>query len=265
MNVFTKILIFLDAKWETPSTYGWFHILCLIITAAVAIFLITKYKNCGDKILRKIVCIDWVILLALEIYKQLNFSYDVYSNVWSYSWQHFPFQLCSMPLYFFPLIAFVKDCKFRDACLSFSITYLLFAGVAVMIYPGDVFIETIGVDVQTMFHHGSQVVIGLLLAVVYREKCSLKFFISGVAAFVVTVAAAFVFNVVCYKLVPDQNVNMFFIGPYVQSTLPVLRKMFGVVPWFVILLTYVLGFTAISLIVFKIEIAARNKIRANRK
>ena len=44
MNFFERLLIILDAKMPVPTLFGWFHILCLILTALVTFFLIKKYR-----------------------------------------------------------------------------------------------------------------------------------------------------------------------------------------------------------------------------
>ena len=68
MNFFERLLIILDAEMPRPTLFGWFHILCLILTALVTFFLIKKYKDTSDKVFRKIILITWLIIVVLEVF-----------------------------------------------------------------------------------------------------------------------------------------------------------------------------------------------------
>ena len=73
---------------------------------------------------------------------------------------HFPFIFVQSPMYIAPIAAFLRPGKVRQAILNFLGTFGLFGGLAVMIYAQPVFITTIGINIQTMVHHGAQVVLG---------------------------------------------------------------------------------------------------------
>ena len=163
MNFFEKILQVLDADMTRPTMYGWFHLVALLVVIGLIVLVVFKCKNLSEKAFRTIILTTAIVLIIFEIYKQLNFSYNPDSDTWDYQWYAFPFQFCSSPMYVLLLIGCLKECKFRNFLCSFMATFGLFAGIGVMLYPSTVFIETIGINIQTMIHHGSMVVIGVLM------------------------------------------------------------------------------------------------------
>ncbi|MCK7485244.1 MAG: hypothetical protein MZU97_06565 [Bacillus subtilis] len=58
-----------------------------------------------------------------------------------------------------------KNKKIQQALINFLQGPTgMFAGLAVMLYPNDVFITTIGINIQTMVHHGAMMVVGVAAA-----------------------------------------------------------------------------------------------------
>lgn len=249
MTAFEKFMLFLESEMETPLCYGAFHIVALILCAGLTAFLIWKCKNCEDKTMRWIIGVSWVIIVVLELYKQLVFSFNEDDLTWEYNWFYFPFQFCSTPLYVLPFVAFMKDGKIRDAMIAYTMTYSLFAGLCVMAYPGDVFISTIGINYQTMIHHGSQVTLGIFLAVHQRKKYSLNFFLSAGIVFLGMLILALGFNTIGNKILPDVGFNMFYIGPNEPCTLPLLSMIYPLVPWVVFFVIYALGFSLVGALI----------------
>lgn len=260
MNFFEKILNALEGTMNTPGNYGWFHIMFMLIVIATTVLLCKFFRNSSDKTFRKIILIGWIIIVVLEIYKQLIFSFEYDNGVstWDFSWYSFPFQLCSTPIYALPFIVFLKDGKVRNAFISYTATFALFGGVAVMFYPNDVFIETIGINIQTMIHHGSQVVFGIFISVRYLKDLNWKFVLRGIPVFVVFLLIAYGLNIGMYHYFQNNGIdatfNMFYIGPYYECTLPVLSGIYPKVPYIVFALIYVLGFALIAFIMTYIHI-----------
>lgn len=246
---------FFDSRMTTPTNYGWFHILFLFLVIGASVLFCVKFKKCSDLLLRRIIFVFWAVMVALEIYKQIIFGFGVDDGalVWDYAWYAFPFQFCSNPLYVFPFIVFLKDGRVRDAFIGFCAFFSFFAGVAVMLYPNDVFIETVGINIQTMIHHGSQVVIGVFLAVHERRKFSKLFYLSSLIVFAALSLIAIILNVAVYHVFEyvgiDETFNMFYISPYFDCTLPVLSSVYAVVPYPVFLVMYLLGFAIVGAVV----------------
>ena len=239
-----------------PASYGWFHILFILAVISATVVICKMFKDCPDKTVRLISAIVWGIMLALEVYKQLIYGFDVEDGrlVWDYAWYAFPFQFCSSPLYILPIIAFAKNEKIRGACIFYMMTFSLFAGLAVFCYPNDVFVETIGINIQTMVHHGSQILMGVFYIVRYRDELNIKRFFSGFAVFVSMVFVAMALNITMYHVLSafniDETFNMFYISPYFNCTLPLLSIIWEYVPYIVFVMIYFLGFILCALIVY---------------
>ena len=252
-----NLLEFLDTKMETPTPYGWFHLMFIGIIIAVALTLCIFFRNCTDKTFRRIVFIFWIVIVLLEIYKEINFTFQVSDGeiVTEYQWYIFPFQFCSTPFYVLPFIVFLKDGKLRDAFISFTAIFVLVAGLAVMIYPNDVFVGTIGINIQTMVHHGSQVILGVFCCVHERRKYKgARFCLSAVAVFAALAAVATLLNETFIYIIPDDSTfNMFFISRHFPSTLPILDGIYASVPYPVFLLAYFFAFGVGAAVIYLIQ------------
>lgn len=260
ITIFEEVLALLDKRMATPGWFGWFHLLCVAIVISLCILIVFKAHKISDKAFHSTLGITSVLLLLLEVYKQLNFSYNHASDSWSYQWYAFPFQFCSTPMYVMLAASLIPQEKIRKSLYAFLGTYALFAGTAVMIYPNDVFIETIGINIQTMIHHGMMVVIGVFIYVSGKVKISHKTILYALPTFLTLVSIALTANILYGAFGdPEQTFNMFFISPYYKCTLPILSLIYEKVPYLVFLPCYIIGFTAtgyiMSLIAMGIETA----------
>lgn len=241
----TNLMNFLKSTMTTPMPYGWFHILMLVLTTAFTIFLCIKFRNATDKQVKIILLVLSTVCLFLEAYKQLIFS-NLY-GYWDYQWYFFPLQFCSTPMFIAFIASFLKEGKVRNFMYSFLATYGMFAGLAVMLYPGDVFRVEIGINIQTMVHHALQITFGAFLLSTKRVKIEQKTILKALPVFVSLVLIALGFNITLNAL--GEGVNMFFISPYIACPLPLLSMVYGAVPYPVFLIVYILGFTLCGYIV----------------
>ncbi len=256
MNFWVKLYEILNVQMTEPTSYGWFHLMFIAIVVAASVILCLRFRDCEDKVFRRIALVSWIVILALEIYKQYNYTGSVEEGalVWDYQWYIFPYQFCSTPLYALPFIAFSRPTKLRDAFVAFMSFFSLFAGIAVFCYPNDVFIETVGINIQTMVHHGLQIVLGIYFTAYMRKRYEKKLYFSGAIVFVAFVAIAMVANVIGYKALSsvgsDETFNMFYISPYFDCTLPVLSDIYPLVPYPVFAIIYFIGFLLVGFIMF---------------
>lgn len=252
MNFIEQLLYFFELKLdEAPGNYGRLHVSFLIMVIALTVFLCIKYKDASDKKLRQVLLPIWLTMVVLEIYKNIHMSvsFSGMTATWEYPPYIFPFQFCSTPLYVLPFVIFLKEGKFRDACLAFSCTFALFAGLAVYAYPGGIFVRDITISIQSLTHHGLQVVSGILIFVHSRKRMNIFFFIKGVICFAALVCVAMALNFIGPKFT-DRTFNMFYISPFFRSSLPLLHEIYPLVPYPVFLVIYLFGFTAAGAIVF---------------
>lgn len=274
MNLFERITYALDKTMNTPTNYGWFHLMCIGIMLITTILLCIYFKDAKKETFNKIIFISWVLIVVLEIYKQINFSFNFENDVvtWDYSWYAFPYQFCSTPLYLLPFIVFLNDGKLKDSFLAYMATFSFFGGLVVFIYPNDVFISTIGINIQTMIHHGLQIVLGVFIVIYNRNRFDFKFYLKSIPLFIIMLIIAFILNISVYHALQNLNMddtfNMFYISPYFECTLPILSNVYNVTPYIVFLFIYILGFILISFIIYYIEyqilkLISKRKIKKN--
>lgn len=270
MNFFEKIIYGLSGTMPEPTVYGWFHFMFVAIVIIATVILCVFCRNCSVKTFKIITLIVWIIMLVFEIYKQLLYSFN-YENgkvKWEYEWKQFPFQLCSTPLYVLPFIIFSRrDGHVRDACVAFITTFSLFGGLVTFIYPSTVFIDTIGINIQTMTHHGLQIVLGIFFVVYYRKRLNIKFFLKGTIVFGITFVIALVLNFIVHAVTPD-SFSMFYISPYFPCDIPLLSIIYDKTPYVVFLLIYIVGFMLAGLVLYYIQygiIKGTEKIKEKRE
>ncbi len=147
--------------------------------------------------------------------------------------------------------------KLHDALCSYLATFSLFAGLCVMFYPGDVFIDTIGINVQTMICHGSMVAIGIYLLSTGYVKLAHKTVLKAAPVFAACVLMAAGMNELAHLTGLKETFNMFFISPHWDCTLPLYSLIHEAVPFPLNLLIYIAGFTAAAWIVLLVGMAIR--------
>ncbi len=222
MNGFEKFITFMQTEMAEPTLYGWFHLLWLAFIIVAIVIVCLKCRNLTDKQFRIFLLVAGLILIVLEIFKQLNFAYDPATDTWEYAWKQFPFQFCSVPMYVMLIVACLKECKFRDYLCSFLATFGLFAGLVVALYPATVLSEIVFRTSQSLFHHGTMFLIGMLMWVSGKVKIEHKTILKAIPVFAVFVAIAFIMNIVYHATGNPDSFNMFYIGPYSGCDIPVL-------------------------------------------
>jgi len=246
----TSVLLFIfQTEIETPKAWSLFHLLWIGLVALATFLLVKFFGKCSDKTYRKIALIMWIIFLAFEIYKQIIFFWfggdhgEIVQNP-HYQWYIFPFQFCSTPFYILPFVAFMKDGKVRDAILLFCSTFVMIGGILVYLMPETVYIDNLGICIQTMMHHGMQIVFGVFTFVRYKEKFKLKNYPFVIAVFGVFVAIAIILNEIFFAIIPeDQTCNLFFINRHYETSLPVFNAIQPNVPYVVFVFLYVFAFS----------------------
>jgi hypothetical protein len=256
MSLFEKIVYILQAEMTTPVSYGGFHFGAVLIVIALTTLLVWRFRDADERTVRRILLIAWLAMVISEIYKQTVFAMDSdgVSATWDYAWYAFPFQLCSTPLYVLPFAVFLKEGRVRDAFLAYMSTFSLFGGIAVLCYPGDVFISMIGINIQTMLHHGLQAVLGIFLAVHNRRRLCFRYYAKSIFVFTALTLTAMLLNIgVHHALLAGGHsdvFNMFYISPYFDCTLPIVSSIYAAVPYPVFLMLYIIGFALVAALVF---------------
>jgi hypothetical protein len=267
MSFWQSVLAFLDTPMETPQPYGWFHLLWFALSFLVLIPMLHFSKNKDRNYVRNVVWATAILVILLEIYKQINYSFSYENGIaFDYQWYAFPFQFCSTPMYIGFLAGIFKKGKIHESLCAYLATYAMFAGFGVMFYPTTVFIETIGINVQTMICHGSMITIGIYLFYTGHVQLKHKTILKAMPVFAAAVALAVIGNEIAYRtgLLERETFNMFYISPYCDPHLPVYSLVQGVVPFPFCLMIYIAGFTAAAYLILLAAIGIKqlNKKKA---
>lgn len=243
---------------EIPKFLGLFHILSLITLGLLIFLVFKKFNNLTDEKFRRIMFYIWIFIVLGEIYREICFSLALTDDgfTFNYAWYMFPFQMCSAPLYALPLIAFLPSGKVRDGVMAYMSTFSMFGGLSVMIYVGDVYTVFLGSNIQSMTHHGLQVLIGLMVILHNKDRYNKHFFLRGLCTFGAALCIAMTLNVVGYHALraagKGDTFNMFYISPYFKCTLPILSAIHEATSYLVVLPLYILAFSLIALLMFTI-------------
>lgn len=248
-----EFIHFLQGEMEVPGLISWFHFLMLIPMIILTFLISFLFKNSSEKVYKRILLIFWIILIILEIFKQLVKSFH-YGNpsYWEYSIRDFPFSLCSMVYYFIPIILFVdreKHPKIVDAAIGYLCLISVAAGIVVCIYTKMVMTQFIYINVQSLIHHGSQVILGVYIYVWNRKNITIKTVYRCLIAFLITVVIAIIINLCFYP----NFINMFFINPTIITNLPIGNVVQEKAGYPVYLILFIITISLVTLFTYYIE------------
>lgn len=250
------LLRILDTQMTTPPAYGWFHILFFAASIVGGILLCVFCKDCR-RYTRPILLITSLTVILLEVYKLVNFSFGYADGTITadFPWYAFPWQFCSTPMYVGLLAGLTRGKVHRSLC-AYLATFAVFAGLCVMIYPNDVFIGTVGVNIQTMICHGSMLTIGIyLLGSGYVPRAH-KTILHALPVFCGAAAVAMVLNEIAYRsgLLETDSFNMFYFSPHQDPHLPIfsdVQRLIGADNP-LCMVVYIAGFTLAAYLVLLI-------------
>ena len=245
MEFLNPIMEALNKEMTVPTLFGTFHVVSLVLSFVIAVALSIWQNKCKKEHQRTVLLITTIIVIILEIYKQFLFAYRA---SWEYQWYAFPMQFCSTPMYVGLLAALTKKGKIHESACSYMVSFSLFAGLAVMIYPASVFMPPIGINIQTMVCHGSMIFLAIYLMATGYVKIGFKTVLKALPLFVIFLCIAMGINELAHLSNPETafGMNMFYISPYMACELPILNTIQTMVPHWVFLLIYALGFVVVA-------------------
>lgn len=264
MNLFFKLLYFLQGEMNEPKPFGWFHLMWII---SAILILIVLYKTKSEKKLKLILGIYGLTALILEILKQLIWSFNYENGIitWDYQWYAFPFQLCTTPIYISILCLFLKESKIRNALLSYMAYITILGSFMTAILPSSCFTSDILVNIHTMWLHFGSLVVSIYLLmknIVKIDKNNLK---NAFIVFIGFVIFASFLNIFIYNIgiLNGEEFNMFYISPYFISSLSVYDIIQQNVPYIIYLLLHILSIFIGSLIIYFIFYTTKKVIYEN--
>lgn len=246
MKIINGIFSKMDWKMDTPGIFGLFHIVSILVMIATILIIARAIKKDSEKTVKIVVFSFCVVSLLLEVVKQGLFTY-VESE---YQWYAFPFQFCSTPMYISLLSLIIKNQKVKQALYAFLGLFGLFGGLIVMIYPGDVFMSLVMINIQTMIHHAGMVIVGVTLLLAKKVSFDFKSLLKATCVFLGLILVAQSMNIIAHYA-EIGTFNMFFISPYESNHLPVLSNIQANQPFLVFLFSYIGGFTFAAFLIQK--------------
>ncbi|MDI9540053.1 MAG: YwaF family protein [Bacillota bacterium] len=220
-----------------PKPYGAFHILYTLVGFTVCWKLAGKLKNTNEKQNNIVLLTVGCFLFLSEIYKQL-FYYYVITNK-SYAWWIFPFQMCSIPMYFCLALPFIKNEKIKSYLYNFIASFNLMGGFISFFEPSGLLNKYLVITIHSLLWHMVLVFIGFYLVRSKKAATNHKDFKQAVVVYFILCLIAFIINVTFYD-VSNGSINMFFIGPAISSIIVFedIARTFG---WYVNLPIYILA------------------------
>lgn len=174
---------------------------CLVAAGILIGFLLARSKIRTEHVL----LVAGILLIASEVLKQF-FLYHVLGG---YPWSDFPFQLCSIPMYFCVLYFFFP----KRWIAQFTMIYSLIGAAASFIVPSAVISLYVLMTVHSLFWHTMLLLIGVFLMIRQtKEDMRPVHFIPVAIAYLVLAAIAVALNAAFYR-VSGGTMNMFFLGP----------------------------------------------------
>jgi uncharacterized membrane protein YwaF len=218
-------------KMPLVKPYGTFHLTFFIVGLLISIFLAIKLKKLPKKKLNWVLFALGLFLFVTEIYKQLFYTY--YIGHGDYQEWIFPFQLCSIPMYFCLMIPFIKNKKVYNAIMAFLVSYNLLGGFTAFLEPSGLIHEYYTLTYHAFIWHMLVTFIGLLVGFNQNIKYTKIEFKNNIYLFLCLCLMAFIIN-----LIIGHGINMFFIGPE-NSPIIVFKNISAKFGWFVNDLIYI--------------------------
>lgn len=164
-----------------------------------------------------------IFMLASELWKQWTLTYTI--NHGAYSWWHFPFQLCSIPMYVCLAIGFLSSARVReripslrnraDRLCSLLMAFLMDFGMLGGIFT---FFDTSGMHygylpltIHSFAWHILLIILGCSSGFSPKTDRSIKGYQFSVTLYLVCCGIATIFNLAFYR---NGIINMFYISPH---------------------------------------------------
>ncbi len=199
-----------------PEAYGPFHLSFFFIGLAVSIISAWCLRKCGKKGNRVILTSIGLILFVTEVYKQLFYTFIIGGG--KYQWWIFPFQLCSIPMYFCLIVPYLRDGPVSRGMYSFMLAFNLMSGAVSFTEPSGLVHEYWTLTLHAFIWHMLLIFVGLYIGFSGKAGQKISDFKYAVSTFFVLCIAAFLFNIAFWHMPaatdnPTGHMNMFYIGP----------------------------------------------------
>lgn len=215
-----SFLAFTAWQMKQPQPYGLLHLLLLGIGIPIAVYAGYKTAKLQEQAHLRLLFFTGLLLLILELYKQAFHFYIV--NDAHYDWWIFPFQLCSLPMYFCTLCPFLHRTRIATLIDSFLMDFALLGGVMALLFPDGLMHPYVTLTAHAFLWHFALIFLGCHIGFSHHGDTSLKGYFTMLPVFFLCVGIATGFNVLFHSY---GEINMFYISPYFATTQPFFKAL----------------------------------------
>lgn len=165
----------------------------------------------------KVFFVSGLFLCTSELFKQLILTFSVNDGV--YDWWHFPFQLCSLPMYLLVILPFLKSEGAKHTVLTFLMTFSLLGGIAVFFDTSGMKYPLTILTVHSFAWHILLIAIGISSGILLirlspaaseSPRLPWRTFLHASLMYLSFCLTAVVINLM---IAPSGRINMFYINP----------------------------------------------------
>ena len=241
-----------------PTLFGKYHILSLILIILFNVIFYYMIKNKDEDCLLKLLNRFGLLMMISEIFKQwfcFEYIFDKQINLW-----FFPFQVCSLAMYFSFILKYLDKDK-QNIILVFFATYSIFTDIMALILPLDMLRIQMPLFIHSFAYHGfiiSEVIMAILI-LKRRENYNFR---NSLYLFYIMAFIAEIINIISHYFINDINrePNMFYITPFFATKQPILSEIatrLGIIPEVIL---YLLGISLVSYCLYNIILKKNNPI-----
>ncbi len=189
----------------------------------------------------------WVLAIS-EIWKQI---YLTHINGY-YMWWHFPFQICSLPIYFCLMLPSVK--KHLPELMCYMATFCMVGGCAGLIGSTALSYPRLSLVLHSYLWHLLLIGIGWESGHIWmRERRNQKDFLGATVIYGLCAVIAFLINMAVTSLVSTHaGINLFYLNPNVEIDVVVFRRFIPMVGNVGAIIIFQLAFVAFSFMTMRI-------------
>ncbi len=235
VNTMTSFLEKTAWTMEKPKAYGLFHLCFMLVGFFLCAFLAWKLRKVGERGNRRILGAIGVFLILSELYKQLFYTFVIGNG--SYQWWIFPFQLCSIPMYFCLILPLIRKGRISRAMYAFLMTFNFLGGLIAFFEPSGLFHEYWTLTLHALLWHMSLVFLGLYIFLSGRAGLKKEDYFYAVVSFLILCVTAFCINCILWNASAG-SIKMFYVGP-ATSPLIVFQWISESFGWYICTAVYI--------------------------
>ncbi|MDO4313083.1 MAG: YwaF family protein [Eubacteriales bacterium] len=164
-----------------------------------------------------------ILMLVSEIWKQWTLTFIL--NHGSYSWWHFPFQLCSIPMYVCLAIGVLNSPRIRkhspfldvhadricSLLMAFLMDFGMLGGIFTFFDTSGMHYDYLPLTIHSFAWHILLIFIGCFTGLNPKADHTWRGFCFSTALYLICCLAATIFNLLFYQF---GVINMFYISPH---------------------------------------------------